>query len=388
MARIGVFGGSFNPPHMGHMLAVREFQRKLGLDMVLLIPAAVPPHKSLSANSPDAQTRYEMTRLTAQTLSNAQALDIELMREGRSYTADTLDELHRRYPYDELFLLMGTDMLLSFEAWRQPERIAALATLAVAHRDADDPRRLASCAARLQKKLQARIEFVQNEFLPHSSTSVRALLAFGCAQAYLPEPVFSYIVSNGLYLTAQPLAKLPFASLRETSLCLHKSVRVAHVIGCSETAEALARHYGANEEDAKRAGILHDITKALNPQDQLHLCDSYGIILNHFQRKHPKLLHAVTGAAVARRIFGESDAVCEAIRWHTTGKAEMSTLEKIIYLADYTEPNRLFDGVDKLRRLTWTDLDAAMHLGLQMTVAQLTLRGSEIDPNSLAALRI
>ena len=127
------------------------------------------------------------------------------------------------------------------------------------------------------------------------------------------------------------------------------------------------------------------MTKALTGEEQLKLCDNYGIILNHFERENPKLLHAKTGAAVARRIFGENDAVCSAIEWHTTGRAGMSLLEKIIYLADYMEPSRDFDGVEELRRLTWTDLDAAMLLGLEMTMQQLREKGSQIGPDSLAA---
>ena len=89
---------------------------------------------------------------------------------------------------------------------------------------------------------------------------------------------------------------------------------------------------------------------------------------------------------MAERIFGENTAVCEAICWHTTGKANMTTLEKIIYLADYMEPNRDFDGVEELRRLTYADLDEAMYLGLQMTAEQLRSRGSEIDEHTLSAM--
>ena len=135
MARIGIFGGSFNPPHLGHILAVREFREKLTLDRVLLIPAATPPHKTLTANSPAADHRLEMTRLAAAELPFAEVSDIELRREGASYTADTIEALRRVYPQDEFFLLMGTDMFLSFDTWYQPERIAAQATIAVAHRE-------------------------------------------------------------------------------------------------------------------------------------------------------------------------------------------------------------------------------------------------------------
>lgn len=385
MARIGIFGGSFNPPHLGHMLAVREFQKKLALDLVLLIPASVPPHKELAFDTP--LHRLEMTRLAAQELPGTEVSELELHRPGLSYTADTVAALHAQYPNDELFLLMGTDMFLSFAKWYHPERITAEVTLAVAHRAADEPKKLQACAVQLAERFGARTALVENEYLPHSSTSVRAMLAFDCAESFLAPSVLAYIREHRLYGWGEPLEHLPFEALAEHSLRLHKPSRMAHVRGCSETAAQLARHYGANETDARRAGILHDITKALNADEQLKLCEKYGIILDNFERCHPKLLHARTASVVAAQVFAENEAVCAAIRWHTTGKADMSVLEKIVYLADYMEPNRDFDGVEPLRKLVWTDLDAGMLLGLRMTMEQLRAHESEIDPNSLAALR-
>ena len=385
MARIGIFGGSFNPPHLGHVLAVQEFREKLGLDTVLLVPAAVPPHKALSANTPAPETRLEMTRLAVQHLPYARVLDIELRREGKSYTVDTLTALREQYPDDELVLLMGTDMLLAFAGWYQPEKILQLATLAVAHRGKDRLDELEACAASLTARFGGRVQLVENRCLPYSSTSVRAMLAFGCAESYLEPAVLDYIRQNGLYYTGCSLKNLPFDELRTVGLALLKTQRVRHVIGCSETAAALAEHYGADVTDAARAGMLHDVTKALTAEEQLKLCEEYGMILNHFERENPKLLHAKTGAAVARRLFGENEAVCSAIEWHTTGRAGMSLLEKIIYLADYVEPSRDFDGVEELRQLTWQNLDAAMLLGLEMTMQQLREKGSTIGPDSLAA---
>lgn len=387
MARIGIFGGSFNPPHLGHVLAAEEFREKLGLDRLLLVPAAVPPHKALSANAPSAEARLEMTRLAVRELPYAAVSDLELRRAGPSYTVDTLAALREKYPNDELILLMGTDMLLAFADWYQPERILQLASLAVAHRGKDRLDELKVCAADLKQRFGGKVTLVGNRCLPYSSTSVRAMLAFGCGEDYLAPAVYDYILQNRLYYTGRDLTGLPMEQLREVGLSLLKPQRVAHVIGCSETAAALAAHYGANVTDAARAGALHDVTKALTAEEQLKLCEKYGMILNQFDRNHAKLLHAKTGAAVARRIFGENEAVCAAIEWHTTGRAEMTLLEKIIYLADYIEPNRDFDGVDELRRMTWTDLDAAMLLGLTMTMHHLNKTESEIGPDSLAAYR-
>jgi nicotinate-nucleotide adenylyltransferase len=108
-------------------------------------------------------------------------------------------------------------------------------------------------------------------------------------------------------------------------------------------------------------------------------------MLENAERENPALLHALTGAALAKERFGVSDEVYEAIRWHTTGKPDMSTLEKILYLADYTEPTRDFEGVEALRRLSFEDLDRAMALGLKMSIEDLKERGRPIFHVTLEA---
>ena len=179
---------------------------------------------------------------------------------------------------------------------------------------------------------------------------------------------------------------LSVTDLEQAVVRLLKPNRVDHVLGCRDTAVALARYWGADETDAARAGLLHDITKALDGSLQLTLCREYDIVLDVFSNRNPKTLHALTGSLVAERIFGENQAVVDAIRWHTTGKANMNTLEKIIYVADYMEPNRRFDGVEELRRLAFEDLDQALKLGLEMTLNLLREQGREISPESQEAL--
>ena len=122
MAKIGVYGGSFNPPHLGHIQAAKAFQEELGLDKLLLIPAAEPPHKKLPAGSPSGQHRLEMVRLWAG--EGMQVCDLEIARGGTSYTYETVQQLKQQYPDDELILCMGTDMFLSFHTWKQPAAFA------------------------------------------------------------------------------------------------------------------------------------------------------------------------------------------------------------------------------------------------------------------------
>ena len=148
---------------------------------------------------------------------------------------------------------------------------------------------------------------------------------------------------------------------------------------------ALARRWGADEEEARRAALLHDCTKKLDREQHLEICRQYGIPLDPEEQREEKLLHALTGAAAARHQFGVSPQVESAIRWHTTGKADMTTLEKIIYLADYIEPTRDFCDLTELRELAFQDLDRAMLLGLTMAVHDLKKRGMAVHSNSVYA---
>ena len=126
--KIGIYGGSFNPPHLGHMAAAESAAKYLKLDMLLLIPAGIPPHKALSADDPGKAHRLAMTRLMGEQIGQdtgirVEVSDMEITREGKSYTADTLRALRAQYPDDELWLLMGTDMFLTFQYWYRPEEI-------------------------------------------------------------------------------------------------------------------------------------------------------------------------------------------------------------------------------------------------------------------------
>ena len=152
-----------------------------------------------------------------------------------------------------------------------------------------------------------------------------------------------------------------------------------------EQAVKLARRWGADVYEAAEAGILHDITKKLSDEEQLIMCDKYGIILDAAERRNPRILHARTGAALARELFGIPDGIYSAIRWHTTGKPDMSLMEKIIYLADFTEPTRDFEGVEPLRKLCFEDIDRAMELGLRMSLEEIRSRGEDAYKDTVDA---
>ena len=384
--KIGIYGGTFNPIHTGHIHAAKQASGVLGLDKLLMIPDRIAPHKEIPSGSPTPEQRLEMLQLAVENEPGIAVSDMELKREGPSYTYLTVEALREEYPDAELYLLMGTDMFLSFHTWKNPDRITANAILAVMYRG--EKGEAAKIEARKAEMDAAgiRVVLVKNDTINISSTQLRRLIAFQCASEFLPTGVGEYIRENGLYDSAADWKNLPMEQLEPIVVQLLNPNRVAHVLGCRDTAVELAKHWGADLTDAARAGILHDITKAIDGPLQLTLCSAYGKILSDFSRRYPKTLHALTGSLVAERIFGENEAVVSAIAWHTTGRGNMSLLEKIIYLADYIEPNRTIPGVEELRHLAFTDIDAALKLGLEMTLEHLNRQGSEVSPESREAL--
>ena len=384
MEKIGIFGGSFDPPHIGHIQSAQQAAKALDLDRLLMIPAAAPPHKSGCFVS--GEHRLAMLRIACGDDPILQPSDMELRRSGPSYTYETVEAVRDAYPDAEVFLLMGSDMFLSFLNWKHPERILAQAKLAVFCRgDKDEKEKIAQQKALLEQQGHT-VFCVENHVVQISSTQMRRLLAFHCAEEFLPAGVGDYIREHDLYDANADWKNLPMPELEKVVIRLLNPNRVNHVLGCRDTAARLARIWGVDETDAARAGMLHDVTKAIDGPLQLTLCREYGKVLSEFSMKYPKTLHALTGSMVAERIFGENEKVVSAIECHTTGKGNMTMLEKIIYVADYMEPNRDFPGVDKLRHYAETDMDAALKLGLEMTLEHLKRQGAEVSPESKEAL--
>ena len=224
MAKIGIYGGSFNPPHLGHIRAAEQTRRLLGLDRVILVPDAIPPHKRLPEGSPDAQTRLRLVQLAAQDAEGLEVSDIELRRSGPSYTVDTLREFHAQYPQDELFLLMGTDMFQCFDQWRGPEQIAQMARIVCMYRTQTGDalaQTLREQARQFEKSLGCRTVFAENQALELSSTQVRRLLFFGCGADCVPETVMAEIERLGLYGLGSSHRGLDMRRLEQTLSLIH-----------------------------------------------------------------------------------------------------------------------------------------------------------------------
>lgn len=161
--------------------------------------------------------------------------------------------------------------------------------------------------------------------------------------------------------------------------------RLTHTLGCEKAARTLAARFGADVEKAGFAALLHDITKRLSKEEQLSLCEKYGIIPCNVERVEWKMLHGKTAAAIARCEYGAPDDVVDAIACHTTGKAGMTMLDKVIYLADFIEETRDFDGVAPARVLAERDIDEALLYCYDNSLFDLLRRGKLIHPDTMAA---
>ena len=388
--KIGVYGGTFNPPHLGHLAAARAAIETLELDKLLLIPAAVPPHKDLPQETPGLEHRLAMVEKMADAMRLPRVVEVsklEAERCGKSYTSDTLEALHEQYPEAQLWLLMGTDMFLTLHQWHDPGEILKLAGIcAFGRREQDGEAVFAPQRAFLEKQYGAKVvTMTLPDLVDISSTQLRERLARGEGAEYLHPSIYGYILMNGLYGTHADLKHLAIPELRACSYSMVKEKRVKHIRGTEEEAVRLAKRWGADETMARRAGILHDCTKYLELEEQLELCRKYGVELDELEQVAVKLLHSKTGACIARDVFGEPDEVFWAIFWHTTAKADMTTLEKILYVADYMEPNRDFDGVERLRELAYRDLDKALLLGVETTIQEMKDRDLPVHKNTIQA---
>ena len=198
MARIGILGGTFNPPHLAHLVCASEAVEQLGLDRVLLTPVAIAPHKH-AEQDPGADVRIELCRLAVDGDERLGVCDVEVRRGGSSYTVDTLRELHAGTPEDDLTFIVGGDIALGLPSWREPEQVLELATLAVAEREgvvrADIVEHLAA-----QLPGTAPPVFFDMPRLDISSSQIRRRVAENRSIRYLvPEPVAEQIARGRLY---------------------------------------------------------------------------------------------------------------------------------------------------------------------------------------------
>lgn len=383
--KIALFGGTFDPIHNGHIRLAAEFARRLKLDKVILMPTYVPPHKVKPEMAPAAD-RLEMCRLAAGNDPLFTVSDLEISRGGASFTADTLETLCGQYPEARWYLITGADMFLTMGTWWRFEDIAATAVLCAAPRDGVSMAELEAYAARLEA--EGAVCALENiPLTPLSSTEIREKLRRGEAVDQLvPAAVAGYIAAKRLYTEGEETRLNRDEQFIEIIRGRLTPARFRHSLAVAEEAERLAKKYGADPARARTAGILHDILKDAGEDAQLQIFQDFAILLDNVEQQAPKLWHARAGALFIEKVLGVTDSdILAAVRYHTTARAGMSPLEKVLFIADFTSVDRDYKDVDVMRRLADEGLSQAMLYALSYTIRDLVKKQAAIHPDTLAA---
>lgn len=361
--KIAIFGGSFDPVHQEHVNVAKSAIKSLDLDKLIVLPAYQPPHKIGHAIS-SAEDRLAMCRLAFR-FPKMEVSEYEIEREGTSYTYLTCRYFRERYPEAKLYFLVGTDMLENFYFWRNPEDILQHVTLAVCRRDRDKKYLRAE-----QEKFSVRfhVPFAEVDYkgAPVSSTEIRTIARLGGSFGDLvPGEVRKYIKGKGLY--------------RDEKLCralnLENPARREHSVRVAVMAVQHAAAFGVDEERALLAAALHDVAKNLKADDPLLRGFVCPPDVPH------SVVHQFSGAYVAEHLLGITDeGILNAIRYHTSGRPNMQSLEKLIFLSDLLESGRDFPGVDELRRLMESDPKACLFKALERQIAHIEERGFDVYP--------
>lgn len=382
--RIGIFGGSFNPIHTAHLMIAEAARDQYALDQLIFVPTGHAPHKTFHGTD-DQTVRKELLLCAIQDNPGFALSTYEFEREEVSYTWETLLHFREEYPGAELYFLIGEDSLYDFETWRHPERICEEAHILVALRSSKDTEALSEQISHLENKYHAKIDLLSIPGFAISSTYIREQAAKGHSIRYIvPDAVAEYIASHNLYRDAHAMQFEEMERKLRTSL---KKSRYIHTQGVIAAARHLAQIHHYNEEKAAIAALLHDCAKYMPEEERVAYCESHGVDVNDAERTNLTLLHAKCGAVMAEEEFGiENQEILHAIRVHTTGEPEMNLLDKIIFVADYIEPNRTHaPNLEMLRALAETDLDRATALILSDTLDYLKKKGRTIDDTTQEA---
>lgn len=376
--KIGIMGGTFDPIHLAHIQLAKCAYEQFHLDSVVFLPSGDPPHKTNRAVTP-AYRRLEMVKLSIQDYPYFQVSEYEMEKQGYSYTAETLEYFAQMYPEDQFYFIVGADSLFQLDNWYHPERCLAKAVFLVGNRSSRPEEEIDLQIMKVTGQYGGQIEKIHMPDMEISSSTIRELLANEQdASRYLKPLVSEYIRQNHLYhkgvtenLTMAVKRRLPAG-------------RFLHTLGVVETAQSMAIKYGVDVEKSNIAALLHDIAKPLSTEEMAAVCQAAGDPVTEDELLSPKVIHAKAGAIIAEEEFHIDDAdILNAIRYHTTGRPNMTVLEKIIFIADFIEPGRSkAPNLDKIRKEAMIDLNRCVFMIIRDTLQYLRDSGEHIDKRS------
>lgn len=364
MAKTLIFGGAFDPPHTQHVEMCRAAMRQLGISRLVVVPTFQPPHKG--AGYLDYETRVRLVKKAFESLDPI-VDDIEQQRGGENYSCLVLPILKRKY--GDIVYLIGGDSLMYLDKWYRPNDVTSVCPIAVAARRGYGD--IADKIKALEQSIGGNyipIDFVGEEV---SSSVLRAQLLLGEMPEAVDRGVYDIIQRKGLFCEeAATLEKL--RGFETDELFAHSKAVVLRAIDFNSK-----HHLGQDFEKVFTAALLHDNAKQRPSTDGLFVPqDAIGT----------PVLHQFLGAEKAARDFGVTDGeILDAIRYHTTARANMTMLEKLIYTADSLSDDRTYDPIPDLRQIAIDDFDSGFKATLAYTYEKLRDRGRPIYPLTVEA---
>ena len=361
--KIGIFGGTFNPIHKGHIFTAEHIIKNGLADKILFMVAANPPHKAYVDT--DAIHRYNMTK-AALDGERLIACDYEIKKGGKSYTYKTLTELTEIYKEDELYFILGADMFMNLPTWYEADKLRReFKFILVDRSEAFNEPVFKEFAQKQIEEFDMKVEILEIRTPDIASTDIREKIKKGLDVKDLTEAeVEKYILENGLY-TEETNKDIIIETIRAKL----SEKRFKHCENVSKVAVELAKIYGADEEKAYLAGYAHDVAKEMTLEQMNEL--TLHLDLDSHIRSSKALLHALAGACYLKKTFNISEDVFNACFYHTMGRENMSVLEKVIFMADYIEPSREFEGIEEIRSLAYEDIDASIVKAIDSTLKYL-----------------
>ena len=372
--KICISGGTFDPIHNGHIEIAKIALSQFDLDKVIFMPTG---NSYMKSDVTPSIHRYNMLKLAIEGIEKFEISDLEIKRAGYTYTKDTVAYFKENYPDDELYFLIGTDTLFMLEKWYEPEYLFNNLIFIVAKRgDADSVAK----ANELKEKYNADIRFMHNDVIDISSTEIRDEFENNSYEEfkniYFDKKVFEYIKENHLYKEMTD-AEMIMQLSKEL-----KDSRLMHTFGVIDTASALAKAYQADIKKCEKAALLHDCAKYMPLDEMIAICERNFVELNELEKKKNSLLHSKAGACLAYEKYGIKDKeILDAIKYHTTGRPDMSLIEKIIFVSDFIEPGRDFsEKLPMYRMIAMADINLVCMNILKDTLDYLEAQNEEIEP--------
>jgi nicotinate-nucleotide adenylyltransferase len=331
MEKIGIFGGTFDPIHKEHICIAKTAVKELNLDKLIIVPSFISPHKA-DKKTANSFHRLNMCNLAFNFDSKITVSDFEILNEGKSFSYLTVEHFSKEYANAKMFFIIGADMFIDFVNWKNPDLILNYCTLAVVRRE-KQIKNIKKAVDDFYKVFNKRVNVLKYIGGDTSSTKVRRLCCLKQnLDKYVTYNVAEYIIKYNLY--TDNICEYVKNNMNEK--------RFIHTMGVVELAVKYSEKFNVNSEKAFYAAVLHDIAKGHENEYNYNFSPDITF----------PVYHQFLGAEIAKnKLLIEDEEILNAIKYHTSGRENMTNLDKLIFVADMLEEGRDFKGINSLRKL-------------------------------------